>query len=221
MIFREIDFHMESALLPKFDGKREFRLKINHIVDSIYLRIKPLKIRTDSVIKLNCYGCSEHKGKEFWAYDGIGNVYVLFPNVEEVLTYDQRDAELAVIDTISRGLAIAAKYDSGIASNIDTILELVDSSRCELEFYRKIGRFHKSRKYKCDLIVHLKPNTYTSIVEVSDKHGNVERFDIHESKAVLYFALSSLDRLIWQGDAILGIKDDQVKFQLFPKMVRS
>ena len=34
MILRELDFHIDSPELPKLDGKREFRLRINHTISS-------------------------------------------------------------------------------------------------------------------------------------------------------------------------------------------
>jgi hypothetical protein len=77
VIFREIDFHIERY--EKIDAavNKGMRLRINHIIDSVFLRM-PKKLKTDSIKKLNCYACTKKPKKVFVSHDGYCMAYVYF-----------------------------------------------------------------------------------------------------------------------------------------------
>jgi len=63
VIFREIDFHIERY--EKIDAavNKGMRLKINHIIDSIFLRM-PKKLKTDSIKNLTAIHGMYKKAKK-------------------------------------------------------------------------------------------------------------------------------------------------------------
>ena len=92
MIFREIDFHIERYEKTPSSVERAMRLSINHIIDSIFLRM-PKKFRTDSLQKLNCYACAKKPIKKFWAVDGVGMAFVDYPDAYSLPNYDDEQID--------------------------------------------------------------------------------------------------------------------------------
>lgn len=216
MIFREVDFHLYN--FGSTDQSREFRFTINYIIDSIFIRLKPLKIKTDKISKLNCYLSRNISGSDFWAVEGIGNSMVLSPTESYHSNLNERDSVRLVIETLRSGVEIAAKYDKGIESNLELILSIVNESMNEFEFIRKIGKSHRSRKYRCESLIRLKPNRYVSIVEVGDKSGNTERFEVGTFDPGLFFPIFP-DSLRWDGDCVVGYFEEKEAFRLYPKII--
>jgi len=217
MILREIEFaFLKRSEVYEYD----FRLRINHIIDSIYFRM-PKKLKTSSVIKLVCFACEEPYEIAFQTAEGVGTTYVDCPNAEKILHMEQEKAVSAVIEVLKKGVDIAAKYDDGIRENIEIIKNLIDSSPTPFDYYRGIKRSHRSRKYKCEGIIHIQPNKYISEVLVSDKQGNLERIKIKEIEPIVHCTDLGFNKLLWEGDAIVGMTDNFTTFKLEPKIVRN
>lgn len=218
MILREIDFQFELEGGINSNDEREFRKRINYIIDSIYFHM-PKKIRTSSVIKLNCHVGEIFSKTNFWAVDGIGMAYSLYPNAKEILSFGQEETVAVVIHYLKEGVKIAAQNDEGINENIYKIVELIESSKQPSDWHRDVKRSHRSRKYKCEGIVHLQPNVYISEVLVSDKYGNTERIKIKEVEPILGCVDLGFDKLLWEGDEIIGMNGNFQAFKLSTNLI--
>lgn len=218
MIFREIDFHIEryEKISPKIE--KGMRLRINHIIDSIFLRM-PKKLKTDSIKKLNCYACAKQPDKEFVEHEGYCMAYVYFLDAYSIPQYEDGILISTIKNVIKGGSIIASKYDNSLKDHLPLIFDLIASSDKPFVYKTGIKRSHRSRKYKCEGIIKIQPTLYTSEIMVTNKSGDVERFHVKDLEPLLYYTDLGFNKLLWEGDRIIAYKNDIRKFDFIPKMI--
>lgn len=218
MIFKEIDFHIERY--EKIDAalNKGMRLRMNHIIDSIFLRM-PKKLKTDSIKKLNCYACAKPPNKDFVTFDGYCMAYVYYPNAYSISQYEDELLVLAVKNIITEGLKIALKYDSTLKPHLSLLFDLINSSADPFEYNTGVKRFHRSRKYKCEGVLRIQPQIYSSMVRVTNKAGDVEWFHVKDLEPLLFKPDLGFNKLLWEEDKIVAYQNDNRKFEFVPKMI--
>ena len=82
-------------------------------------------------------------------------------------------------------------------------------------------RSHRSRRYKAEGIVHIQPDIYISQVLVSDRAGNLERIKVAEVEPLLGFVDLGFDKLLWEGDEVVGYSGDTKRFNVTPKLLNN
>jgi len=218
MIFRELEFLVKRPCgREELADKRAFRVKINHVIDSIFLRLP--RIKTKSLKKLNCYASNSEVDKVISNNDGYVAVHIAYPNVESIWAMNHSDAVKCVKIVLRKGLVLISNSEPEIKNNLQLLLELVDTGDEPFDYVRNIKRSHKSRKFKCYGVVEIRKNIYSSVVIVSDKLGNSERFCITEVEPFLGYVDLGFDKLLWEGDSILGFTEKSQAFRLKPSIV--
>lgn len=220
MILRELEFAFEGVD-PSIRGKNEpaFRMKINHIIDSIYYRM-PKKLKTETVIKLVCRATVPPVEREYFSLEGVGEIFIPCPHAEEMLFLSEEEAPERVIQILKEGVKLTANHDTGINDNASELLDLIEDSREPFDYFRKnIKRSHRSRKYKCEGVVRIKQSCYESDVLISDKLGNFERINITNIEPGAWYSDLGYNRLIWDGDYVVGLTDDKERFRFTSKLI--
>lgn len=219
MILKEICFHFENKHEMPVFNLRDFNLKINHIIDSIYLRI-PRSIRTNNVRKLNVCVDSVEASREYFAADGVGMIYVPSEQKNELPFLEKIELYPAVVSLMKNGVEIAAKHDQGVSENIDTILKYLDEATLPFDYHRKVKCSHLSNKYKAEAIVKIQADRYLSQVVVSDKLGNIEIITVAEVEPMIDCVDLGFDKLSWNQDELLCFNGDELRFKLHPKIIK-
>lgn len=205
--------------MPQFD-QRAFNIKINNIQDSIRLRM-PGTIKTESVIKLYCKASVNPTEVEFAATEGVGLVSVVSKKTNEIPFMERSELSRAVIEVMKEGVLIASKHDTGFKPHINTIFNYLNLANEPFDYYRKIKRSHRSRKYKAEGIIHIQPDEYLSQILVTDKSENTERITVSKVEPLLGCVDLGFDKLLWDGDFLLGIANGQKRFEIEPELLRN
>src|SRR5258708_282761 len=108
MNFREIDYHIHPGHEVKTSRLREHRLRINHIIDSIFLRV-PKGLGTELFSKLNVSVSNFKTKHKFWHFERIGYVEYFDPEAEDFLSLSQQQSSELVRSYLLRGISVAAK----------------------------------------------------------------------------------------------------------------
>lgn len=212
---------MFEGVDPSIIGKNEpvFRMKINHIIDSIYYRM-PKRLKTETVIKLVCEATVPPVQREYLSFEGVGQAYVPCHDAEEILFLSEEEAPERVIQILKEGVKLTAKYDPGINDNATTLLDLIEGSREPFDYFRKnIKRSHRSRKYKCEGVIRIKRGCYESDVLISDKLGNTERINITNIEPGAWYSDLGFNKLYWDGDYVVGLTDDKERFRFTSNLI--
>ena len=212
MILKEIDFHIKRYEKTPSSVTKNMRLRINHVIDSIFLRM-PKKLKTDSLKKLNCYACAKPPNKEFVPFDGYCMAYVYYPDAYSIPQYEDELLVSTVKNVMTEGLKIASKYDNTLGPHLPLLFNLIDSSADPFEYNTGVKRSHRSRKYKCEGVLRIQPQIYSSMVRVTNKAGDVECFHVKDFEPLLFGPDLGFNKLLWEDDKIVAYQDDKRKFE--------
>ena len=218
MIFKEIDFHIEQYEKTPSLSTKDMRLRMNHIIDAIFLKM-PKKVKTDSIKKLNCYACAIVPKNDFIDCEGICMAYVYYPDAYSIPEYKDEKLISTVKMIIKEGLKIAVKHDGTLENYLPELYGLVDSSGEPFEYKTGVKRSHRSRKFKCEGIIKIQQNKYTSEILITSKAGEAERYHVKDLKPLLYKPDLGFNKLRWEGDKVVGYKGDSQEFTFKPKMI--
>ena len=203
--------------MPSLSAK-DMRLRMNHIIDALFLKM-PKKVKTDSIRKLNCYACAIVPRNEFIDCEGICMAYVYYPDAYSIPKYEDEKLFSTVKMIIIEGLKIAAKYDDTIKNYLPALYDLVDLSSEPFEYKTGVKRSHRSRKFKCEGIIKIQQNKYTSEILITNKSGDAERYHVKDLKPILYKPDLGFNKLRWEVDEVVGYKGDSKQFTFTPKMI--
>ena len=212
MIFSEIDVHVNTRHAEEPAARhRAFRLRINHIVDSFWLRI-PKGVKTRIIGKLNVNANSKpHDGEQFWDVDGIACVELHTPNVASIYRASQPQAVKRVRQFLATGINIAARYDRMFAKNMKLWRHLLATAHEEFDHELGISRSHRSRIWRCDAVIRIGPKQYhyDLLVRESKTDKLVERHRLKSTECLLpIYSGVGFSKLRWEGSEIVGLAKD-------------
>jgi hypothetical protein len=219
MIFKCIDFHESCGVIPGPATTAPFRLRINHVVDSLSVRIPP-KIKTEKMQKLNVVAMANSPQQErFWELEGYANVELRVPDIATILKADQAEAVMRVKKHLKDGIRVAAAHDRLFASHLDLWNELLATADQEYDHYFSgMSRSHSSRKWRCEAVWRITPNSYRYDIVVRETKSSqvIERHNIKTTECQYPFNRGiGFSKLRWEGNAIIGLtKEDKEAFRV-------
>jgi hypothetical protein len=218
MIFNTLDFHVSTRYGEEpVKLLRQFRSRINYVVDSFSLRI-PKKIRTELFHKLNvCVSNERSQIASFFALEGIGTVEIVDPNIASIYKATQMEAAKRVKAYLKRGIRTAAKNDRLFAEHLAIWTQLLSSTEKEYDYDCRISRSHRSRRWRCDAVLRITPTAYHYNVLVRNNKSlqTIQRHRIKTTECFLpFFTGIGFSKMRWDGDDVVGYtKDDKEAFR--------
>jgi hypothetical protein len=208
MIFTCLDFHArprQGGLASKL--LREFRRRINHVVDSFSLRI-PKKTRTELFHKLNiCVSDERCQKVPFFAVEGIGLVEIVDANISSIYKATQMEAVKRVKRFLKRGTRIAAEHDRQFARHLTEWDRLLDTTEQEFDYDLRVSRSHRSRRWRCQAVLRITPAAYhyDVLVKESKSLQTIQRHRIRTTECFLpFFTGIGFSQLRWKREDVVG-----------------
>lgn len=221
MNFREIDFHIHPGHEIRASILRKHRCRVNHIIDSIYLRI-PKGIGTNLFSKLNVTVSNFRTKHKFWYFERIADVEYYDRDAEKLLSLPQEESVAVVRSYLLRGISIAAKHDLKFASHMPTIAELIKTAHLPYDYRTGVNCSLKRPGLKAELILRIQASRYLWDVEVRGSDA-IERLTLKRTEPMFpYFTGFKIFKLRWNGNQILLVdKHGKVLAQRISKLVKS
>jgi hypothetical protein len=191
MIFKALDFHVftNKSATPSSAVHRDFRLRINHIIDSFSMRI-PKRTQTESFHKLNITANSDSAAVErFFAIEGIGRAELPVHDIATIFQAFQPEAVTRVIDLLRCGIEVAARHDALFRTNARLWNELLSTSGERFDFELGIARSHRSRRWRARAVMSIGADAYHYDVLIQDSRTKdiVQRHRIKTTECLFPF----------------------------------
>jgi hypothetical protein len=204
MNFREIDFHIHLGHEIEASRLREHRLRINHIIDSIFLRI-PKGLSTELFSKLNVKVSNFKTRHKFWHMDRIGHVEYFDLDADHLFSLPQQESVELVRSYFLRGISVAAKYDLKFATHLPCIRQLIKTSHLPYDYRTGVSCALRGKRMKAELILRIQPIHYLWDVKMSGDEG-IERLTLNRTEPSFpYFTGFKNLKLRWSDNRILLI----------------
>ena len=202
MNFRELDFHIHIGREIKASIIREYRYRINHIIDSIFLRV-PKGFGTELFSKLNVSVSNSRMKDKFWHFEGIGNVEYFDLDAEDLLSLPLEQSIRVVRSYLLRGISVAAKHDPRFATHLATIRQLIKTAHLPYDYRTGVRCSLKRAEVKAELILRIQATQYLWDVEVSG-YDESERLTLKRTRPHFpYFTGFKRLKLCWNDNRIL------------------
>lgn len=217
MNFRELDFHI-NASHTKVSVTRQHRSRINHMVDSIYLRT-PKGLTTELFSKLNVCVNDFSAKTRFWHFERIGYVEYFDPEAHQLLRLPQQEAVALTRRYLLRGIMAAARHDRKFAEHLPVLRQLIKTAHQTYDYRTHVVRSSQDRRMRAELILRIQPDEYLWDIEVMSKQG-IERLTINRTTPL--FPYFTRFKLKWIGGEIqLFDQADKMLGRAIPTVARS
>lgn len=198
MNFRELDFHVSPSGKSKDAVVRLHLTRINHIIDSIFLRT-PKGLTTDLFSKLNVTVWDSKVKQRFWHFERIGYVEYFDPNAKGLLLLPQEDAVPVTRRYLLKGITFAARHDPSFAAHLPLLRQLIKTAHRPYDYRTGVVRSSNDRRLKAELIIRIQPNQYLWYVEIIGKQG-MERLTLKQTEPL--FPYFTRFKLQWDNNEI-------------------
>lgn len=201
MNFREIDFHIHPGHAISSSRIRAHRHRINHIIDSIFLRM-PRGLSTDLFSKLNVSVSNFRTKSQFWHFERIGFVEYFDSNAEDLLALPEEESVKLARSYLLRGISVAAKHDLRFATHLPTIRRLIRTAHLPYDYRTGVPSKLRGVGLCAELIIRIQARKYLWDVEIKGVEG-IERLTLQKTfPAFPYFTRFKNLRLCWNDNRI-------------------
>jgi hypothetical protein len=220
MYFRDISIHTDDHNLPFNKKDSDFNVSA-HLVQDLFWYNIPKKFNVLDMGKLNIIITQDdipnnYASEKFQIlYDGIAMYYHSNFDFNNYFSISAEDRNKIILNILREAINYILKDDSEKSNILLSICDKIEENNFQLRtISKKYSKWHKSRKYKANVIFQVDPNGQNAFVELIDKNGNVIKNE-HVVTNQVYEYHMFLNKTQWiENDFVIYARDGEIFKQI-------